>query len=161
MSDTAFVNGKPVLIDLSRPTRRLLDIIRDDLGLTGAKPGCRVGRCGACTVLLDGIPVPSCLILAAKLPGADVRTIESTRGGPVKDALAAEGGFQCGYCTAGLVMSLEYWHAKRPRPLREEVEEMIAGHLCRCTGYAGIRRAIAALFDAAGQRSMHSPLSTT
>jgi carbon-monoxide dehydrogenase small subunit len=161
MSNTVFVNGEPVLIDLSRPTRRLLDIIRDDLRLTGAKPGCRVGRCGACTVLLDGLPVPSCLILAAKLPGTDVRTIESTSGGPVKDALSAQGGFQCGYCTAGLVMSLEYWHAKRLRPTQEEVEEMIAGHLCRCTGYAGIRRAIAVLFDAALQNCAQPLLPTS
>jgi aerobic carbon-monoxide dehydrogenase small subunit len=148
VSDTVRVNGRPVCLDGDRPTRRLLDILRDDLGLTGAKPGCRIGRCGACTVLLDGVPVPSCLVLSGKLPDRDVRTIEATSWTPVKEALAAQGGFQCGYCSAGLVMSLEYWFAQTPRPTRQQVEDAISGHLCRCTGYAGIRRAIAVLFEA-------------
>ena len=147
MSGSVTINGTRVMLDPDRPTRRLLDLLRGDLDLTGAKPGCGIGRCGACTVLLDGVPVPSCLVFVAKLDGHAVTTIEGTpAASPVRDALAAEGGFQCGYCTPGLVMSLEYWASRLPTPSRGEVEAMIAGHLCRCTGYAGIRRAIHVLF---------------
>jgi carbon-monoxide dehydrogenase small subunit len=147
MSDEVAINGINVALDAGRPTRRLLDILREDLQLTGAKQGCGVGRCGACTVLLDGAPVQSCLVFSAKLAGRNVTTIEGTpETSPTRSALAAEGAFQCGYCAPGFVMSLEYWATQSPRPSVANVERMLAGHLCRCTGYAGIRRALAALF---------------
>ena len=147
MSEEVTINGINVALDAGRPTRRLLDILRDDLQLTGAKRGCGVGRCGACTVLLDGAPVQSCLVFSAKLAGRNVTTIEGTpETSPTRSTLAAEGGFQCGYCAPGFVMSLEFWASQSPRPSVADVERMLAGHLCRCTGYAGIRRALAALF---------------
>jgi aerobic carbon-monoxide dehydrogenase small subunit len=149
MSEEVTINGINVALDAGRPTRRLLDILREDLQLTGAKHGCGVGRCGACTVLLDGVPVQSCLVFSAKLAGRNVTTIEATpETSPTRSALAAEGGFQCGYCAPGFVMSLEYWASQSPRPSAADVERMLAGHLCRCTGYAGIRRALTTLFGA-------------
>jgi carbon-monoxide dehydrogenase small subunit len=147
MSEEVAINGINVVLDAGRPTRRLLAILREDLQLTGAKYGCGVGRCGACTVLLDGVPVQSCLVFSAKLGGRTVTTIEGTsETSHTRSALAAEGGFQCGYCTPGFIMSIEYWASQSPRPSAADVERMLAGHLCRCTGYAGIRRALAALF---------------
>jgi carbon-monoxide dehydrogenase small subunit len=147
MTDFTLINGHCVPLDPQWPERRLLDILRQDLNLTGAKPGCRVGRCGACTVLVSGLPVPSCLVLSGKLKGLSVITIESMpTSSPVREALVSQGGFQCGYCTAGLVMSIEYWYSQDPRPPREAVEDLLVGHLCRCTGYAGIRRALDILF---------------
>jgi carbon-monoxide dehydrogenase small subunit len=152
MSGEVKINGINVALDAGRPTRRLLEILREDLQLTGAKPGCGVGRCGACTVLLDGAPVQSCLVFSAKLAGRNVTTIEGTpETCPTRSVLAAEGAFQCGYCAPGFVMSLEYWASQSPRPSLAEVERMLAGHLCRCTGYAGIRRALAALFGPASK----------
>jgi aerobic-type carbon monoxide dehydrogenase small subunit (CoxS/CutS family) len=108
MTEFTHINGRPIPLDPQRPERRLIDILREDLNLTGAKPGCHVGRCGACTVWVNGLPVPSCLVLSGKLKGAIVITIESTPvSSAVRAALVAQGGFQCGYCTAGFVMSLE------------------------------------------------------
>jgi carbon-monoxide dehydrogenase small subunit len=147
MTEFTHINGRRVPLDPQRPERRLIDILREDLNLTGAKPGCRVGRCGACTVWVNGLPVPSCLVLSGKLKGAIVTTIESRPvSSAVRAALVAQGGFQCGYCTPGFVMSLEYWHAQSPRPSRPEIEDLLVGHLCRCTGYAGVRRALDILF---------------
>jgi carbon-monoxide dehydrogenase small subunit len=140
------VNGAAVTV-AAPPTRRLLDILRHELGLTGAKPGCEIGRCGACVVWLDGDPVNACLVPAFRLARRHVTTVE---GVPADDAvsraLAEEGGLQCGYCTPGLLMTLRWLHAQAPRPAAAEAEALLVGHLCRCTGYGGIRRAIGRLF---------------
>lgn len=140
------VNGRVVEIEVPA-TRRLLDILRVDLGLTGSKPGCEIGRCGACTVWLDGVPVNACLVLAMRLDGRDVTTVEHLDADDfVAQALAEEGGLQCGYCTPGLLMTLRWLCAADPRPTVAEAEELLSGHLCRCTGYGGIKRAVARLF---------------
>jgi carbon-monoxide dehydrogenase small subunit len=140
------VNGQPVEV-AAPPTRRLLDILRLDLGLTGTKPGCEIGRCGACTVWLDGVPANSCLVLALRLDGCAVTTVEhlDPDDEPAR-ALAEEGGLQCGYCTPGLLMTLRWLCAADPRPTAAEAEELLSGHLCRCTGYGGIKRSVARLF---------------
>lgn len=137
----------------TEPDRRLLDILREDLQLTGAKPGCGIGRCGACMVWLDGAPVNSCLLMAFQLQGRSVTTIEAVAeqpaSAPVREALAHCGGVQCGYCSAGMVMTLTHLHSLQPRPSREEAAALACGNLCRCTGYGGLQRTIDQLFPAA------------
>jgi len=129
-------------------TRRLLsDHLRHDLGLTGTHVGCEHGVCGCCTVLLDGAPVRSCLMLAVQGEGHEITTIEGlARDGaelhPVQQAFHECHGLQCGFCTPGFVMSVVGLLAQHPKPSAQEVEEGIAGNLCRCTGYASIRRAV-------------------
>jgi carbon-monoxide dehydrogenase small subunit len=140
------VNG----VDRIRPTsaRRLLsDYLRHDLGLTGTHVGCEHGVCGCCTVLLEGRPVRSCLMLAVQAEGHEVTTIEGLAGAdgalhPVQRAFHETHGLQCGFCTPGFVMSVVGLLAEHPEPTAEQVEEGIAGNLCRCTGYASIRRAV-------------------
>jgi aerobic carbon-monoxide dehydrogenase small subunit len=140
------VNG----VDHPAPTdtRRLLsDHLRHDLGLTGTHVGCEHGVCGCCTVLLDGAPVRSCLMLAVQAEGHEVVTVEGlARDGqplhPVQQAFHECHGLQCGFCTSGFVMSVVGLLALHPEPSEQEVEEGIAGNLCRCTGYASIRRAV-------------------
>lgn len=132
------LNGKPVELKVA-PMRRLLDVLREDCGLTGTKEGCGEGECGACTVLLDGLPVNSCLVPFAQVRSRKVTTIEGLRG-RIPEKLVRAGGTQCGICTPGVVMA-----AARlgPRPTAARVREALAGNLCRCTGYAGIVRALA------------------
>ena len=125
----------------------LADFLREDLELTGTHVGCEHGVCGACTVLLDGEPVRSCLILAVQVDGRQIATIEGVApadGGlhPIQEAFRAKHGLQCGYCTPGIVMSVCAFLRERPQPSREEIREMLAGHLCRCTGYHFIVEAI-------------------
>lgn len=157
---TVEVNGEPVPLR-GAPQRRLLSILRDDCGLTGARPGCEIGRCGACVVWLDGEPVNACLVMAWQLPGRRVRTIEAAADEPpsrtVRDALARFGGVQCGYCSPGLVMTLAWLYARTPAPPLAEVFDAVSGHLCRCTGYAGIRRAIEHLFGRPEPAGLGSP----
>ena len=153
MPVTFHVNGETVCHD--GPTdRRLLAILREDLALTGAKPGCGIGRCGACMVWLDGEPVNACLVMAWQLDGRRVTTIESVaadpRSAPLRDTLAACGAVQCGYCNAGLVMTLAWLHARPTLPDRAEAAASLCGNLCRCTGYGGVSRAIETLFPASG-----------
>jgi carbon-monoxide dehydrogenase small subunit len=131
------------------PARRLLsDMLRHDLRLTGTHVGCEHGVCGACTVLLDGEPVRACLMLAVQADGHGVSTIEGVApaGGlhPIQEAFWAKHGLQCGYCTPGIIMSACAFLRERPAPSREEIREMLAGHLCRCTGYHFIVEAIEA-----------------
>jgi carbon-monoxide dehydrogenase small subunit len=127
--------------------RRLLsDYLRQELELTGTHVGCEHGVCGCCTVLLDGRPVRSCLLLAVQAEGHDVTTIEGLARGealhPVQQAFHEEHGLQCGFCTPGFVLAIAGLLAKNPQPSEQEIEEGIAGNLCRCTGYASIRRSV-------------------
>lgn len=143
------LNGQAVHVRCA-PTRRLLSLLREDFGLTGAKPGCEVGRCGACMVWLDDVPANACLVMAWQLAGRRVTTIEAVaqrpESAPVREALATCGGLQCGYCTGSFVMTLTHLHQQQPRPSASEASELLCGHLCRCTGYGGVQRAIEQLF---------------
>ena len=128
---------------------RLLDVLRDNLGLTGTKEGCGVGECGACSVLLDGRLVNSCLVLAAQAAGRSVVTIEGVRGpdggaNDLQQAFIDYGAVQCGYCIPGMVLAGEALLATDPTPTRTAIREAIAGNLCRCTGYQQIVDAIEA-----------------
>lgn len=132
------LNGKRTDVD-APPLKRLLDVLREDCSLAGTKEGCGEGECGACTVLVDGAPVNSCLVPFAHVRGRKVTTIEGLRSRRPK-ALVREGGTQCGICTPGVVMAAA---ALGTRPTAARVREALAGNLCRCTGYAGIVRALA------------------
>ena len=141
------VNGEPrdVLFD---GYKTLLEVLREDLGLTGTKHGCELGECGACAVLLDGRPVLSCLQLAVECGGARVTTVEGLAAGPALSALQAafadRGAAQCGYCTPGILVTAQALLERNPRPSREEIAEALAGNLCRCTGYLQIFEAVEA-----------------
>ena len=147
------VNGDPVSLAVE-PHLTLLELLRDTLGLTGAKEGCGAGNCGACTVLLDGEPVNSCLLLAAEAEGSEVITVEGLANDgdlhPVQEALVAHGGLQCGFCTPGVILSSVVLLKRNPRPTEAEIRDALAGNLCRCTGYDKIVRAVQA---AAGEVS--------
>jgi carbon-monoxide dehydrogenase small subunit len=140
------VNDEPVEV-LVQPYETLLDVLRERLGLTGAKEGCGTGDCGACTVQLDGQPVCSCLMLAAQVRGRAVRTIEglATKGGlhPVQEAFVRHGAPQCGFCIPGTIMSAAALLEANPAPTEEQIRLGIAGNLCRCTGYTKFVAAIA------------------
>ena len=127
----------------------LLELLRDRLGLTGTKEGCGNGNCGACTVLMDGLVVCACLVLAGEAEGAKITTIEGVAKGntlhPVQAALIAHGGTQCGFCTPGIVLSAVALLDRNPRPDLTEIRYAISGNLCRCTGYDKIVEAIAAV----------------
>lgn len=128
------------------PHRTLLQVLREDLGLTGAKHGCGLGECGACTVLVDGVPVNSCLMLAVQAHGCKVTTIEGLalngRLHPLQEAFVEHGAIQCGFCTPGMILSAKALLDKNPRPTEEEIRGAISGNLCRCTGYQKIVEAI-------------------
>jgi len=136
------VNGKEyeVFVD---PTKPLLNVLRDEFGLTGPKEGCGKGECGACTVLLDGKPVPSCLVLVGQAEGHTIQTIEGLDpDDPLIRAFADEGAVQCGFCTPGFIMAAKALLERNPDPSTEEIKEALSGNLCRCTGYAKIIRAV-------------------
>lgn len=141
----ATVNGRPRVLEVE-PHHTLLDVLRDDLGLTGTKECCLVGECGACTVIIDGRTVDSCLMLAAEADGAAITTIEGLasdgRLRPIQGAFLDEGGVQCGFCIPGQVLSAHVLLEAVPQPTTEEVEEAIAGNLCRCGCYRQISAAI-------------------
>jgi len=132
------LNGRRTDVD-APPLKRLLDVLREDCGLAGTKEGCGEGECGACTVLVDGAPVNSCLVPFAHVRGRKVTTIEGLRGRR-PETFVREGGTQCGICTPGVRMAAA---ALGPRPTVARLREALAGNLCRCTGYAGIVRALA------------------
>ena len=138
------LNGSARELD-AHPMRRLLDVLREDCGLTGSKEGCGEGECGACTVLVDGLPVVSCLIPVAQVEGCDVTTIEGLPGDhPLQLAIMREVGSQCAICTPGVVLSaLALVDAER-KPTLAKVRDALAGNLCRCTGYEAIHRAVLA-----------------
>ena len=140
------VNGRQVELAVE-PRLTLADCLRHRLRLTGTHVGCEHGVCGCCTVLLDGAPVRSCLMLAVQAEGHEVTTIEGLAPGeaplhPVQQAFHEAHGLQCGFCTPGFVMSVVGLLAQHPKPTDQQIDEGIAGNLCRCTGYASIRRAV-------------------
>ncbi len=130
------------------PHRTLLELLRDDLQLIGTKEGCGHGECGACTVILDGLTVNSCLVLAAEIEGKEVLTIEGLRDGdtlhPVQRAFVDESGYQCGFCTSGTIMSTKALLDANPSPSEEEIRQALAGNFCRCTGYTKIFESVQA-----------------
>jgi len=139
------VNGEPV--EVSFPSHKtLLEVLREDLGLTGTKHGCELGECGTCTVLVDGTPVLSCLVLGVACAGRNIQTVEGMAQGPelhpLQTAFADLAAAQCGYCTPGILLAAEALLRHNPRPKRDEIKEALAGNLCRCTGYLKIYEAI-------------------
>ncbi len=139
------LNGKSIVLEV--PAHRLLlDLLRDEIGLTGTKEGCGTGDCGACTVFLNGKPVNSCLILSGELDGTEIVTIEGLKIGPelhpIQKAFIQDGGAQCGYCTPGMLMMAKSFLDESPNPTEEEIRFALAGNLCRCTGYAKIVEAV-------------------
>ena len=133
------INNKDVNVD-AHPMKRLLDVLREDCGLTGTKEGCGEGECGACTVLVNGEPVVSCLVAAAQMEGAEITTIEGLGGEhPLQKAFVAHGAAQCGICTPGMIMAAMTLGEK---PSLQEIQTALAGNICRCTGYEAIYRAI-------------------
>ena len=148
------VNGAVVEIEVeARET--LLDALRHRLGLTGTHAGCEEGSCGACTVLVDGEVVRACLVLAVQVEGRSVTTIEALAAPdalhPVQDALRGHHGLQCGFCTPGIVLTAVDLLARNPSPTEPEIREALAGNLCRCTGYAGIVKAVLELAQRSGR----------
>jgi aerobic-type carbon monoxide dehydrogenase small subunit (CoxS/CutS family) len=155
------VNGDAAPVSFA-PYKTLLEVLREDLDLTGTKHGCELGECGACTVLLDGEPVLSCLVLALECAGRRIDTIEGLARGPELHPLQAAftdfGGSQCGYCTPGVIMTAKALLDKDLNPSRENIREATAGNLCRCTGYQQITEAIeqaAQVLRAEGARKDH------
>lgn len=144
MSVAFSVNGGAVEVE-GHPMERLLDVLRVRLGLTGTKEGCGEGECGACTVLLDGEPVLSCLVPLLQCAGRRIETVEGVADGPARTFLerfVATGGVQCGACTPGFVVTAWALLQRNPSPTEDEAREALAGNLCRCTGYEGILRAV-------------------
>ena len=139
------VNGERRELEVAQH-RSLLDVLREELGLTGTKKGCNAGDCGACTVLLDGVPVNACLVLAVQAAGREVTTIEGVAEDgklhPVQEAFVEHGAAQCGFCTPGVIMNSIALLRETPKPTRSEIQEALSGNLCRCTGYIQIIAAI-------------------
>jgi carbon-monoxide dehydrogenase small subunit len=139
------VNGEPIAITFAG-YKTLLEVLREDLGLTGTKHGCELGECGACAVLVDGEPMLSCLALAVECQGRAITTVEGlTRDGrldPLQEAFADLGAAQCGYCTPGILLTARALLDRVERPTREEIREALSGNLCRCTGYQQIFEAV-------------------
>ncbi|HSH36521.1 (2Fe-2S)-binding protein [Schnuerera sp.] len=139
------VNGKNYSLNIDE-NMRLIDLLRDKLGLLGTKEGCGEGECGACTVIMDGETVTSCLVMAFQADGSEILTIEGLGEGervhPIQQAFIDAGAVQCGFCTPGMIMSAKALLDKNPNPSREEIREGISGNLCRCTGYNKIVDAV-------------------
>ncbi len=149
------VNGRAVTIE-TEPNRTLLDLLRDTLGLTGTKRGCEVGECGACTVLVDGVAVNSCLVLAPQVEGRSVTTVEGLAEGralsPLQESFIEHEAVHCGFCTPGMLMSASDLLDHNPSPGERDIRVAISGNLCRCSGYVQIIEAI----DATARRASHA-----
>jgi aerobic-type carbon monoxide dehydrogenase small subunit (CoxS/CutS family) len=152
---TLHLNGDPVRVAFA-PHKTLLEVLREELGLTGTKHGCELGECGTCTVLLDDVPVLSCLVLAQACDGRRVRTVEGLAEdgalSPLQEAFADLGAAQCGYCTPGFLLTAEALLAANPAPTRAEIKDALAGNLCRCTGYLKIYEAVELAVEKAAER---------
>ena len=139
------LNGRHTEVGFE-PHKTLLEVLREDLGLTGTKHGCELGECGTCTVLLDGQPALSCLILGLACKGRKVKTVEGMADGanlhPLQKTFAELGAAQCGYCTPGLLLTAEALLEENPEPTRDEIKDALSGNLCRCTGYLKIYEAV-------------------
>jgi carbon-monoxide dehydrogenase small subunit len=140
------VNGEPVETAVA-PYKTLLEVLREDLSLTGTKHGCELGECGACAVLVDGRPVLSCLVVAAACEGRSVTTVEGMAGRdgalhPLQASFADMGAAQCGYCTPGILLTAQHLLETNPHPTRDQIAEALSGNLCRCTGYNQIYEAV-------------------
>jgi len=150
------VNGAKRMVEVM-PNELLINVLREKLGLTGTKYGCGIGECGACTVMVDGKPVLSCLTLAVEVAGREITTIEGiAKDGqldPIQEAFIEEGAIQCGYCTPGFVITAKALLNEKRSPSREEIIEYIKGNLCRCTGYINIIKAI----QKASEKNMKNP----
>jgi 2-furoyl-CoA dehydrogenase 2Fe-2S iron sulfur subunit len=152
------LNGKPCTGE-AEPRRLLTDFLRHEIGATGTHVGCEHGVCGACTVGIDGQPARACLTLAAQIDGCEIRTVESLapsqgRLGVLQSAFRRNHALQCGFCTAGILMSLDCFLRQHPRPDEESIRDLLGGHLCRCTGYTPIvRAALEAAAEMAGDVS--------
>lgn len=145
MLATFLVNGEPHEVAFA-PHKTLLEVLREELNLTGTKHGCELGECGACTVQVDGKPLLSCLLLAVDAIGKDVRTVEGLAKAseltPLQHCFADLGAAQCGYCTPGVLMTADALLRDNPQPSREQIQQALAGNLCRCTGYLKIFEAV-------------------
>jgi carbon-monoxide dehydrogenase small subunit len=148
------VNGKVYEVEV-QPQDTLLDVIREKLGLTGTKEGCGLGECGACTVIMNGKTINSCLVLAVEADGKQITTIEGLAEGdklhPLQQAFIDQGGLQCGFCTPGMIISAKALLDENPNPSEDEIRRGIAGNFCRCTGYTKIIKSIE---TAAGQKGV-------
>jgi aerobic carbon-monoxide dehydrogenase small subunit len=157
MRMTFVVNGRSRTVD-APPLARLLDILRGPLGLTGTKEGCGEGECGSCTVLLDGVPVNACLVVAGQCDGRTVLTVEGLASkdalSGLQEAFVKEGGAQCGICTPGILMAAHALLAANPQPGEGEIRESIAGNICRCTGY---QRIVESIRQAAKDQAAREP----
>ncbi|HJO38202.1 MAG: (2Fe-2S)-binding protein [Vicinamibacterales bacterium] len=154
---TLEVNGSSTTLQVA-PSARLIDVLREDLGLTGTKEGCGNGECGSCTVLLDGRPVNACLLVALEVEGRAVTTIEGLLGpggklSHVQQAFVETGGIQCGFCTPGMIMSATALLEATPAPSDAEIRDALVGNLCRCTGYAQIIESVRAAAELIGPGS--------
>ena len=148
------LNGKPKRLD-TEPERRLIDLLRKDLHLSGTKEGCGEGECGACTVIIDGKAMHSCLVLACQLEGREVLTIEGLEEAGelswIQRIFVEETAIQCGYCTPGMIMSAKALLLQNPHPTEEEIRNALAGNICRCSGYTQIIRAVSRTAAEGGQ----------
>jgi carbon-monoxide dehydrogenase small subunit len=142
-----YLNGKETFVEVA-PDRKLVSVLREDLGMTGTKEGCGAGECGACTILVDGQARLSCLMTAAQVQGSSITTIEGLGPDeslhPVQEAFVEYGAVQCGFCTPGVVMAAVHLLDNNPDPTREEIREGLSGNLCRCSGYVKIVDAVQA-----------------
>lgn len=135
------INGEEKRV-LIKPNETLLRVLRDKLGFTGPKIGCENGDCGACTVLINGKPVKSCLVLAVKIDEEEITTVEGINDEKIRNAFIKEEGFQCGYCTSGFIVNTYALLKDNPKPDDEKIKTYLESNLCRCTGYDGIERAV-------------------